>query len=323
MGAALVRCSRRMIVPTFRAKQWGTVPWAKPVSDEAVGFVRRSRRRRGMIVQTLWIAEPAASINQKRQNVKAMQIDVAIIGGTGVGSRLAELPGQSLFLPTAGGPLRGRVIKFGGSQVLAIQRHAAGHAKPPHKVAYAAFTLGLKALGIKHCLSTAAVGSLRTDWPIGTIVACTDFIDASGRNLTLFDSKVQHTPMDHPFTAAPASSLRQALIQAGIEAPEKAVYLQANGPRYETSAEILAFAREGADIVGMTAASEATLMREAGIRYECLAVVTNLAAGLGTEIDHGAVGDVMKDNASPIFKILDSAVGHLTAQCGQKPSRKL
>jgi 5'-methylthioadenosine phosphorylase len=37
----------------------------------------------------------------------------------------------------------------------------------------------------------------------------------------------------------------------------------------------------------MTAASEAVVMREAKIGYGCLAIVTNLAAGMSTEkLDH-------------------------------------
>jgi 5'-methylthioadenosine phosphorylase len=202
--------------------------------------------------------------------------------------------------------LRGRLIELGGVKVLAVQRHSAGHATPPHRVNYAATVLGLRSLGIRHCLATAAVGCLRSEWPIGTILPCTDFIDCSGRNLTLYDSHVVHMPMDSPFGGDNAV-LPLAVKAAGFDVPERAVYLQANGPRYETFAEIAAFAKAGADLVGMTAASEAVLMREAGIAYECLAVVTNLAAGLGAEIDHGAVGDVMGKRADVIFEILRAA----------------
>jgi 5'-methylthioadenosine phosphorylase len=163
--------------------------------------------------------------------------------------------------------------------------------------------LGLKALGVNYCLATAAVGSLRLDWPIGVMVACTDFIDMSGRNLTLFNKTVTHAAMESPFGANPWF-LPAALGKAN---QGRAVYLQANGPRYETDAEIHAYQGFGADIVGMTAASEATLMREAGIHYECLAVVTNYAAGLGKTVDHRAVGDVMTHSSEPIFSVLTNA----------------
>lgn len=235
-----------------------------------------------------------------------MHIDLAIIGGTGIGSRLASLPGAAACVPTPQGHLRGRIVELGGATVFAVQRHSAGHAMPPHRVRYVANALGLKALGVRRCLATAAVGSLHREWPIGALLACTDFIDASARNITLFDEVVAHTPMDAPFGGV-KPVLPDAMREAGVEPPARAVYLQANGPRYETHAEIAAFAAAGADIVGMTAASEAIVMREAGIAYECLAVITNLAAGLGDAIDHGAVGDVMGDRATAIFEILGRA----------------
>lgn len=244
-----------------------------------------------------------------------MHIDLAIIGGTGVGSRLAALPGKPAAVHTPYGRLRGRVIELGGATVLAVQRHSSGHATPPHHVNYAGNVAGLRAVGVRHVLATAAVGCLRREWPVGTIVRCTDFIDLSSRNLTLFDRKVVHSPMDAPF-GGKSPVLNEAMAAAGLSDLGKAVYLQANGPRYETFAEIAAYATLGADLVGMTAASEAILMREAGITYECLAVVTNLAAGLGEEIDHGAVGDVMGDKAEVVFDVLARAAGIIKGRTG-------
>ena len=100
----------------------------------------------------------------------------------------------------------------------------------------------------------------------------------------------------------------EVLRKSGRHSSDRVVYLQVNGPRYETEAEIRAYARLGADVVGMTAASEASLMLEAGISYECLAVVTNLAAGLGLEIEHGAVTDVMTERSAAIFGVIEKAV---------------
>lgn len=213
------------------------------------------------------------------------------------------MPGRAVAVPTTTGLLHGRLVTFGGRPTLAVQRHSAGHTTPPHLINFRAIALGLKVLGVRTCFSTAAVGSLQPAHGPGTILSCTDFIDASGRNLTLFDRAVHHTPMDHPF--GPSNSL---LRQAGADGPERVVYLQANGPRYETYAEIAAYKTLGADIVGMTAASEATALREAGIAYECLAIVANLAAGIGGEIDHGTVTDVVGAAAPAAFAILERAV---------------
>ena len=57
-------------------------------------------------------------------------------------------------------------------------------------------------------------------------------------------------------------------------------YVQTTGPRFETPAEVR-FYRDYGEIIGMTAAAEATLFRERGIPYAMIGLVDNLANGLG------------------------------------------
>lgn len=57
-------------------------------------------------------------------------------------------------------------------------------------------------------------------------------------------------------------------------------YVCTEGPRLETPAEIAAFARLGADVVGMTLCPEVWLAAEIGLPYASLCVATNMAAGL-------------------------------------------
>ena len=61
------------------------------------------------------------------------------------------------------------------------------------------------------------------------------------------------------------------------------VYVTTNGPRFETAAEIEAFRVLGADVVGMTLATEAELLAEQGIRNAAIAYSINWAAGLDAE----------------------------------------
>jgi 5'-methylthioadenosine phosphorylase len=234
-----------------------------------------------------------------------MYADVGLIGGTGVGERLAALGGTALHVPTSEGLVRGKLLEYGGVRLFLLSRHSAGHKVPPHKVNYRALALALKALGIKNCLSTAAVGSVRAEWGPGTLVACSDFLDFTYRNVTLFDRTVVHRDFSEPF----AESSRTALLNAGsalrLDVQSKGVYLSLNGPRYETPQEIHTFRSFGGDLVGMTAASEAIVMREAEIDYGCLAIVTNLAAGM-TEatLNHEEVVEEMTRSGEKAVQIL-------------------
>ena len=228
-----------------------------------------------------------------------LKADVALIGGTGIGERLAALGGKALCVPTPFGALRGRLATYEGISLVVVRRHSVGHKVPPHAVSYEAIADGLRRLGVRGCVSSAAVGSLRTDWGVGTFASCTDFLDASGRGTTLFQRDVRHTDFSSPF---PLSSHIE-----GAASP--CVYACMNGPRYETPFEVSLLRELGADVVGMTAANEAIAMRESGVPYACLAVVTNMASGLskGT-LSHGEVGDAMSLYGDKAVKaLLDAA----------------
>ena len=234
-----------------------------------------------------------------------MEIDVAIIGGTGIGSRLLELGGFPVHIPTSTGMLKGRVIRQGNAQILVLSRHSAGHKVPPHKVNYIGMADSLSRLKVKACLASAAVGCLRDDWKPGAFVACSDFVDFTYRNTTMFDQTVVHTDFTDPFSKLCRGALISSAHHLDYPIHPQGIYLATNGPRYETPAEIAIYNNLGVDLVGMTATSEAIAMKEAKVPYGCLAVVTNLAAGLGTqELSHEEVVEEMERSGEKAVKIL-------------------
>lgn len=244
--------------------------------------------------------------------IRLMKIDVGLIGGTGIGDRLMSLGGHVVHIPTERGMIRGRHLIHADRHVLLLSRHSAGHKVPPHKVNYLGMSVALKKLGAKCCFSTAACGGLLPHWPVGTMAACSDFIDITARNLTHFDRTVTHTDFSQPF----GNKTREALLAAAqeIEIPieTKAIYVNGNGPRYETPYEIQLYQRLGGHVVGMTAASEAIAMREAGIDYGCLAVVTNLAAGISEQaLNHEEVVEEMTKAGERAVQILLKAIERL------------
>jgi len=75
------------------------------------------------------------------------------------------------------------------------------------------------------------------------------------------------------------------------------------GPRIETKAEIQVIKGWG-DVVGMTAAHEADLCREAGLRYNLLAMVDNYANGIaGADVDFEKFRDLVQVNQEKVNRL--------------------
>ena len=232
-----------------------------------------------------------------------LSADVALIGGTGIGNRLRSWGGTPFLVPTRYGPMRGRLLQWEGITIATIARHSIGHTNPPHRVNYRAIALGCKALGVRAALSSAAVGSLRPDWNTGTLAICGDSIDVSGRNITMYENEICHTDVTRIFPMHDCIS--HAASELGLDVKNHACYVCANGPRFETPAEIKMMRDFGGDVVGMTASSEAVAFREADVKYGCLAVVSNLAAGLApTHLVHGEVAEAMHEFGGTVVNLM-------------------
>lgn len=248
-----------------------------------------------------------------------MQVGCGLVGGTGVAAEFEARGGQVVAVPTPFGLFRCRVIELLGMPVALVLRHSAGHRTLPHLINYRAMASGLARLGARYCLSTAAVGSLRPDWTVGDFAICADVLDLSGRNTTLFSREVRHVPMEevmHPACAQALSAAATEILSAASAARVHldAVYVCGNGPRYETRAEIRAMRSLGGDVVGMTAGTEAIAITEAGVRYGCLCVISNMAAGLAPgALSHHDVEENVRASAPQMSAILALAAQRLVS----------
>jgi 5'-methylthioinosine phosphorylase len=216
-------------------------------------------------------------------------IDLAVIGGTGVYA-LAELgDATSHEGPTRYGAPSGpvRIGTLQGRRVAFLARHGEGHAIPPHRINYRANLAALASLGARRVLALNTVGGITAAWA-PRVLGCPDqLVDYTwGRISTLCEepgTEVLHVDFGEPYTA----SLRRAVLDAaqasGVPVVDGGCYGATQGPRLETRAEIARMRRDGCDLVGMTGMPEATLARELGLDYACLAIVANWAAGAGPD----------------------------------------
>ncbi|HET7198185.1 MAG TPA: 5'-methylthioadenosine phosphorylase, partial [Burkholderiales bacterium] len=119
---------------------------------------------------------------------------------------------------------------------------------------------------------------------------------------------VKHVDFTEPYSRPLRERLLAAARACGEAVHDGGVYATTQGPRLETAAEIERLARDGADIVGMTAMPEAALAREIELAYAALAVVANHAAGRGdsrTAISLEAIAAVLDRAMERVRRILE------------------
>ena len=217
---------------------------------------------------------------------------LAIIGGTGVDLRGADSPleeAREEIVTTQHGSALVTLARFAGRDIAFLHRHVnpdpqtqhLSHHLPPHRVNYRANVAALKTLGATAIFASTAVGGMRREWAPGTLVLLDQFIDCTvSRAKTFFDFGAVHVDVTQPYCPALRALLLDGAAQLGLALQDGGTYVCADGPRFETPAEIRAFAQLGGDLVGMTGVPEVTLAREADISYAGVSIVTNFAAGI-------------------------------------------
>ena len=126
----------------------------------------------------------------------------------------------------------------------------------------------------------------------GDFMVLTDHINFMGAN-PLRGGPVPGLPRFVDLTQVYDAKLLSLLFRAGKNCNltlRRGVYLAVSGPSYETPAEVRAFARLGADAVGMSTVPEAIVARQCGLSVAAVSCITNLAAGINREnLSHAKV----------------------------------
>jgi purine-nucleoside phosphorylase len=200
---------------------------------------------------------------------------------------------------------------FGKTPALVLSGRA--HFYEGHSMEQVTFAIrALAAFGIIDLLLTNAAGGLNKKFCAGDFMVLTDHINFMGTN-PLRGAAIPGRPRFVDLTETYDQKLRGLLFRAGKISKvklQRGVYLAVSGPSYETPAEIRAFAKLGADAVGMSTVPEAIVARQCGLNVAAVSCITNLAAGIGREnLSHEEVLEtaerVKKSSARLIRKIAE------------------
>ncbi|MHB8521024.1 MAG: purine-nucleoside phosphorylase [Limisphaerales bacterium] len=171
--------------------------------------------------------------------------------------------------------------RLGGEAVAVLSGRA--HYYEGHSLAAITFPIRVLAeFGIRALLLTNAAGAINPRLRPGDLMIVTDHINLMGAN-PLRGETADPEELFVDMTNAYDPGLIELLKKAGRERNlrlKTGVYLAVAGPSFETPAEIRAFARLGADAVGMSTVPETIVARQCGLSVAAVSCITNPGAGL-------------------------------------------
>lgn len=233
--------------------------------------------------------DPAKTASQIRQRC-SLRPTLAIVLGSGFQAALgdldvaAEIPYRELggFPPVGVSGHAGKLVlgRFGTSPVLILN----GRAHYYEGLALEQVTFPVRVLarfGIRAVLFTNAAGGISRKLRVGDMMCFSDHINLMGAN-PLRGPMIPDHPRFVDLTQTYDPQLNLLLVKAAAKAGLRmlpGVYLAVAGPSYETPAEVQAYARLGADAVGMSTVPEVIVSRQCGLVVSAMSCITNLAAG--------------------------------------------
>jgi purine-nucleoside phosphorylase len=273
------------------------------------------------------LAEEAAAVVRGRT---AMQADVGIILGSGLGDALHDLDEETAFSyddlpgfpdPTVPGHAGKLVLgRLAGVPMAAFLGRI--HFYEGHPLSLCGLTVRLaRHLGARTMVLTASVGGLAPDLSPGTLVVGSDHLNFLGQNPLRAWRRADGTPvfLDVSEVYDPElADLAYAEAEAVGVPVARGVYAAMPGPTYETPAEIAFLRSAGASVVGMSVVPEALPARALGMRVLGLFSVTN---AVGLHVDHADVVRVANEMAGAVAGVLRGLAPKLAGAGGPDPAR--
>jgi len=258
------------------------------------------------------------------EQIKDQQVDIGILGGTG----LYEIEGlkniREISLETPfGSPSEVYILgELEGKRVVFLSRHGQGHRILPSEINYRANIYGFKMLGAERVISVSAVGSLKEEIKPQDIVFADQFFDRTRRKNTFFGEGIAaHISFADPVCPVLSGLLYEAGKELGLRVLKGGTYICIEGPAFSARAESNIYRSWGCDVIGMTSATEAKLCREAEICYTTMNLVSDYDVW-HVEEEPVSVGIILENlrqnihNAKAIIKkVLPVLPGERGAQC--------
>jgi len=171
----------------------------------------------------------------------------------------------------------------------------------------------MAALGVRTLILTNAAGAVNSAFTPGDFMLIQDHINMLGGNPLIgkhypewgerFVDQSEAYSNELMRKARGVAKARGLVLREGV-------YAALTGPTYETPAEIRMLRTLGADACGMSTVPEAIVARQVGMRVLGLSIITNMGAGMASELNHSEVVEIAEkkknDFQSLLFGIIRS-----------------
>jgi len=211
------------------------------------------------------------------------------------------------------GTLEGRAVLVQAGRFHLYEGHSDEVVCGPVRVAHQ--------LGVRTVVLTNAAGGVNRFLEPGSLMLVEDHLNMMGRSFHA-EAAVRGSRGGSPAGLGAPFEPYDARLKALAEASAadlgiplaRGVYAAVPGPSFETPAEIRALALWGADAVGMSTVPEASVASGLGMACLAISLITNPAAGLGTEpLSHEEVLAAGRSAGRSLERLLRRVVRDLPA----------
>ena len=170
----------------------------------------------------------------------------------------------------------------------------------------------MKMLGAKTLILTNAAGGIDSSYVSGDLMLIEDqitsFVPSPLRGQNLESLGTRFPDMSSIYDQELKDIAKKIAHKQGLDL-KQGVYLQTQGPNYESPAEIKMYAACGAHAVGMSTACEAVAARHMGMRILGISCISNMAAGiLDQPLNHLEVQEAANKIQSTFEKLISGIV---------------
>jgi 5'-methylthioadenosine phosphorylase len=253
-------------------------------------------------------------------------VSLAVIGGTGLYSMPDLLDVMEYNLDTPfGKPSTSIVVgTLDNRRIAFLARHGRGHTILPGEINFRANFYALKMLGVTHVISVNAVGSLRDDYAPGDLVVPDQVFDFTKDRERSFFGKglAAHVSPADPFCPELSQLLLTSIQKSDATVHRGGAFIAIEGPRFSTKVESQVFRQWGMSIIGMNAAPEAFLAREAEMCYAAMAHVTDydvwhvVDAPVSVDLIIRRLAQNVEVSRQALRNLARSFTGERTCSCG-------